>query len=157
MSHLPNTARLLDTARIGYELFEYEVDDAIDAVSVAEKVGAEPERVFKTLVARGETTGVEVFCIPGNFELDLKKAARITGNKKIEMVHPDELPGLTGYIRGGCSPIGMKRKYRIFIDETAAMHDRVLVSAGLRGMQLEVNGEELCDFLGADFQDLIRM
>lgn len=156
MSGLPNTARLLDSAKIEYSIARYPVDDALDAVSVAGKIGAEPERVFKTLVSRGDKSGVEVFCVPGNCELDLKKAARLTGNKAVEMVHPDELPGLTGYVRGGCSPIGMKKSYRIHIDETAVLYPRIFVSGGLRGVQIEVNAEDLCSFLDARYADLTR-
>lgn len=150
----PNTARLLEGAEVQYVLVEYEVDDSLDAVTVADKIGAEPERVFKTLVARGDKTGVEVFCLPGNRELDLKKAARITGNKRVEMVNVDELQDLTGYIRGGCSPVGLKKPYRIHIDETAILFERIFISAGLRGLQLEVNAEDVAAFVDAAFADL---
>jgi Cys-tRNA(Pro)/Cys-tRNA(Cys) deacylase len=152
----PNTARILDAAQIEYELVEYTVDEHIDAVSVANKIGADPDRVFKTLVAKGEKSGVEVFCIPGGAELDLKKAARLTGNKRVEMVPADSLKELTGYIRGGCSPIGMKRSYRIHIEETAILYPRIFISAGLIGMQLEINAEDLSNITDATLADLIR-
>ena len=152
----PNTVRVLEQAGISCSLTEYPVDEAMDAVSVARKIGAEPERVFKTLVARGDKTGVEIFCLPGNAELDLKTAAVITGNKRVEMVKTDELMGLTGYVRGGCSPVGLKKPYRIYIDETAILFDRIYVSAGLRGLQLEVNAEELAGYVHASFADIIK-
>lgn len=156
MSKKPNTARLLQSAGIEYSQVEYSVEDALDAVTVAAKIGSEPERVFKTLVARGDKSDVEIFCVPGNSELDLKKAARLTGNRRVEMVRPDELQKLTGYIRGGCSPIGMTKPYRIHIDETAVLYQRIFVSAGLRGVQLEVNAEALAGITGAVFADLIK-
>ena len=149
--------RLLEAAGIACELVEYEVDeDALDAVSVAAKIGAEPESVFKTLVARGDATGVEVFCIPGNAELDLKKAARLTGNKRVEMVRADELRELTGYVRGGCSPIGMKKSYRTHFDEMAGAFESIYVSAGLRGLQLKAAPGDLVRFTGAVAADCIK-
>ena len=151
----PNTARLLESAAIDYSLVEYAVDDVLDAVSVAAKIGAEPELVFKTLVARGDKTGVEIFCVPANAELDLKKAAKISGNKRVEMVRADELFEITGYVRGGCSPVGLKKPYRIHIDETAILYDDIFISAGLRGMQLHINAEKLAEFVGAIFTDII--
>jgi Cys-tRNA(Pro)/Cys-tRNA(Cys) deacylase len=153
----PNTTRILQSAGIEYSLVGYEVDDSLDAVTVAGKIGSDPDRVFKTLVARGDRSGVEVFCIPADSELDLKKSARLTGNKRIEMVRPDELLALTGYVRGGCSPVGMKNPYRVHVDETAVLHDKIFVSAGLRGMQLELNPEDLVELIGASFADVARL
>lgn len=152
----PNTTRILQSAGIAHSLVEYEVDENLDAVTVAEKIGAVPDRVFKTLVARGDSSGVEVFCIPADTELDLKKAARLTGNKRMEMVRPDELRPLTGYVRGGCSPLGMKNPYRVHVDETAMLHERIFVSAGVRGMQLELNPDDLVRIIGASFADVVR-
>ena len=152
----PNTTRLLDAAGIAYSLVTYEVDESLDASAVAAKLGADPERVFKTLVTRGDKTGIEVFCVPGDGELDLKQAALLTGNKRIEMVRADELLGLTGYIRGGCSPIGLKKPYRIHFDESVVLFDTVFVSAGLRGFQLAINGEELAGYVDATLADLTK-
>ena len=113
-----------------------------------------PEQVFKTLVARGERTGINVFCIPVCFELDLKKAAKAAGDKNMELIHVKELLGLTGYIRGGCSPVGMKKKYPTFMDESCTLFDRITVSAGIRGCQLEVETQRLVPFLAAEVCDL---
>ena len=155
-SRKPNTCRLLEDAGIEYTRVEYLDESTLDAVGVAGKIGVDAERVFKTLVTRGDKTGVEVFCVPANEELDPKKAAVLTGNKRIEMVKPVELFELTGYIRGGCSPIGMRKPYRVHLDETAILHDCIYVSAGLRGMQLEINGEKLAGFIGAELADLAK-
>lgn len=130
-------ARILDQLNIPYELRDYEVNEhELDAVSVARKVNMSPEAVFKTLVARGDKTGVMMALVSADAELDLKKLANVTGNKKIEMVAVKELLGLTGYIRGGCSPLGAKKKYPVFIDETVILSDQVSISAGQRGLQL---------------------
>ena len=115
------------------------------------------EQVFKTLVTRGEKTGIHVFCIPVCFELDLKKAAKAVGDKKIEMIPVKDLLSLTGYIRGGCSPVGMKKKYPTFMDETAQLYDEIAVSAGARGHQMLLNPEELARLVAAKFVDLIQM
>lgn len=137
-------ARILDQLKIPYELREYDWnEEELDAVTVARKVGLPPEQVFKTLVVRGDKTGVLVACIPGNAELDLKQLAAVSGNKKVEMVPVKELQGLTGYIRGGVSPLGMKKQYPIYLDETAEIIDLVSVSAGQRGLQLWFSGPDL--------------
>ncbi len=150
-----NAVRILESLHIEHKVFEYESDDeALDAVTVAGKIGAAPESVFKTLVARGDKTGIGVFCIPGNFDLDLKKAAAVSGNKKIEMIQVKELLPLTGYIRGGCSPIGMKKRYPTYIDETALLHDEIFVSAGVRGQQLRIAPGLLAQAAEAEFADL---
>ncbi len=152
-----NAMRLLDQAGIKYNIVEYEVDeDDVSGVHVAETVGEDEARVFKTLVTRTEPGGIHVFCIPSPDELDLKKAASKTKNKRVEMIHVKELLGLTGYIRGGCSPVGMKKKYPTFIDETAVLFDTILVSGGQRGLQVEVNPEELAEFVEAEFLDLTK-
>ena len=113
-----------------------------------------PEQVFKTLVTRGDRTGINVFCIPVCCELDLKKAAKAASDKKIEMVAVKELLSLTGYIRGGCSPVGMKKKYPTFMDETAILWDEIAVSAGARGHQMILNPEQLVEYLDATLLDL---
>lgn len=139
-----NAARLLDQLQIEYELRAYEVsEDELDAVSVARKVRMPPAATFKTLVARGDKTGVVMACVAADAELDLKKLAAVTGNKKIELVPVKELLGLTGYIRGGVSPLGAKKKFPVFIDETAILHDRISVSAGTRGAQIIIAPEAL--------------
>ncbi len=150
-----NAMRLLDQAKIEYQSIEYEVDENnLAGVHVASQTGVPVEQVFKTLVAKGEKKGIMVFCIPVNMELNLKKAAAIVGDKKIEMIHVKDLLGLTGYIRGGCSPIGMKKKYPTYIDETAILFDTIAVSAGIRGCQLIINPEELIEYINAEICDI---
>jgi len=145
-----NAARLLDAAGISYELAEYEVDENdLSASTLAGKIGQNIEQIFKTLVLRGDKTGVFVAVIPGNAEVDLKKAAKISGNKSCAMVQQKELLGLTGYIRGGCSPLGMKKLYPIYIHETCLFFDFIFISAGQRGLQLKLNPEDLIKITGA--------
>ena len=152
-----NAMRLLMKAGISFRLSEYEVDENdLSGVHAAEVLGIDPDCMFKTLVARGDKKGLSVFCIPVAEELDLKKAASVTGDKKVEMIHVRELPGLTGYIRGGCSPIGMKKKYPTYIDESAVLFDEIYVSAGMRGQQLILNPEDLRDYVCASFADLTK-
>lgn len=152
-----NAMRLLTKAGIPFDTSEYPVDESdLSGVHAAEALGVEPDRVFKTLVARGDRKGLSVFCIPVAEELDLRKCAAATGDKKIEMIHVKELPGLTGYIRGGCSPIGMKKKYPTFIDEIATLFDRIYVSAGLRGQQLIIDPQDLRTYTEATFADLTK-
>lgn len=137
-------ARILDQMDIAYELREYEWnEEELDAVTVAHKVGLPPEQVFKTLVARGDKNGVLVAAIAGDRELDLKALATVSGNKKVEMVHVKELQGLTGYIRGGVSPLGMKKAYPFYLDETAEIIDVISISAGQRGLQILLAGPDL--------------
>ena len=125
-----NAMRILDSAKISYTTYEYEPDENdLTGVHVAEQIGLDPDYVFKTLVAKGDKTGLVVFCIPCNMELDLKKCARVSGNKKIELLPVKELLSNTGYIRGGCSPVGMKKQYPTFIDETCILFDKITVSA----------------------------
>jgi Cys-tRNA(Pro)/Cys-tRNA(Cys) deacylase len=132
-----NAARMLDSAGIPYELREYQVDeDHLSAPHVAEAIGMPPEQVFKTLVARGDRGGVLLACIPANTELDLKALAAASGNKKVELVAMKEVLPLTGYIRGGVSPVGARKPYPVFLDETADLWDIIAVSAGIRGCQL---------------------
>ena len=146
-----NAARLLDSASISYELIPYEVDEEnLAADHVAGQLGEDIEQVFKTLVLRGDKTGIFVCVIPGNFEVDLKIAARISGNKNCQMLHVKELLPNTGYIRGGCSPIGMKKPYPTFIHESALLHDYIYISAGVRGLQIKISPNDLFKFVRAD-------
>ena len=139
-----NAARLLDSKHIPYELIIYEVDESdLSAQAVASKLGQDVDQVFKTLVLRGDKSGVFICIIPGGRELDLKKAAKASGNKNAEMVRMNEIFQLTGYIRGGCSPIGMKKKFATYIDETCILYDQIFVSAGLRGLQLKIAPDNL--------------
>lgn len=150
-----NAARLLSQAKIEYRLVSYPVDEAhLDAVHVAESIGEDPDRVFKTLVLRGSRCGLIVCVIPAPCELDLKKVARVVGDKKVEMLAVRDLLGSTGYIRGGCSPIGMKKALPTYIDSTASLHSTIYVSAGVRGMQLEVAPADLIAFTRATTADL---
>ena len=146
-----NAARLLDKAGIIYELIPYEVDESnLAAEHVAEQLGQNIEQVFKTLVLRGDKNGLFVCVIPGNFEVDLKVAAKISGNKNCDLIPMKELLPNTGYIRGGCTPIGMKKPYPTFIHESALLYDHIYISAGLRGLQLRISPQDLFDFTGAE-------
>ena len=150
-----NVMRLLDQAGITYTAIEYEVDENnLGGEHVAELTGIPPEQVFKTLVVKGEKKGYMVFCIPVNLELDLKKAAIVTGDKKIELLPVKELLPTTGYIRGGCSPIGMKKKFPTYVDETAILYDTITISAGVRGCQLCIPREKLVEYVGASLCDV---
>lgn len=155
MADKTNAVRLIQQSKIPYREAFYEFDENdLSGIHAAQAVGMPPEQVFKTLVARGERTGINVFCIPVCCELDLKKAAKAAGDKKIEMVAVKELLGLTGYIRGGCSPVGMKKKYPTFIDETCILWDEIAVSAGARGHQMILSPEDLSNFCAAKIVDL---
>lgn len=146
-----NVARLLDAAGIGYELIEYPYsEDDLSAQHVAAELGEDIDLVFKTLVLRGDRNGCFVCVIPGDFEVDLKVAARISGNKSAQMLHMKDLLPTTGYIRGGCSPIGMKKAFPTFVHESALMYDHIYVSAGVRGMQVKINPDDLIKYIGAD-------
>ena len=150
-----NAMRLLDAAGIPFEVKEYVVDESdLSGTHIAHQIGLPYGQVFKTLVARGDRTGTVVFCIPVDREIDLKKAARVTGNKKIEMVHVKELLALTGYIRGGCSPVGMKKKFPTYLHESAIEWETITVSAGVRGAQLRLAPKALLRYLGAKVADL---
>ena len=153
-----NAARILDRYNINYELHDYEVDEAdLSAMAVAEKLNQEIDQVFKTLVLRGDKSGIFVCIIPGAEELDLKKAAYLSGNKSVAMVQVKEIFDLTGYIRGGCSPIGMKKNYPTFIDESCILYDAVFVSAGKRGLQLKIAPEDLIRVTSGITGDLIAI
>lgn len=152
-----NAMRLMDQAKIPYRAVEYEYDENdLGGQHVAQVTGMDPDQVFKTLVARGEKKGILVFCIPVSCTLDLKKAAQAAGDKKVEMTHMKELLGLTGYIRGGCSPVGMKKKYPTFMDETALFYDEIAVSGGARGLQMVLNPEQLMDYAEITACDLVE-
>lgn len=151
-----NVMRLLDAAKIPYDVKEYEVDENdLSGVHVAEQLGQDPESVFKTLVLKGEKTGYLVCCIPVSEELDLKKTAKAAKDKKVEMIPMKDLLSVTGYIRGGCSPIGMKKKFPTYIEETAVLFDKIAVSAGIRGKQIIINPEKLAEYVGASFEGLL--
>ena len=150
-----NAARLLDAAGISYQLVPYEVDEEhLEASHVAEQLGEELDRVFKTLVLRGDRNGLFVCVMPGSLEVDLRTAARISGNKNCAMIHVKELLPLTGYIRGGCSPIGMKKLLPTFLHESAFLYDTIYVSAGVRGLQLRLSPEDLQNFTSAGIYPL---
>lgn len=151
-----NVARLLDAASIDYELVAYEVDESdLSAVHVAEMVGEPVEQVFKTLVLKGDKSGHFVCIIPGDCEVNLKLAAKISGNKSCELIPMKELLPLTGYIRGACSPIGMKRPFPSYIHETVFLYDYIYVSAGQRGLQLKINPDKLINYISAQIECLI--
>lgn len=145
-----NAARLLEAAGVQFDLIPYEVDEQnLDAGHVAAQLGEPLETVFKTLVLRGDRNGLFVCVMPGDMEVDLRTAARISGNKSAAMIHVRELQPLTGYIRGGCSPIGMKKPFPTYIYESALLYDYIYVSAGVRGLQLRIRPDDLISFVGA--------
>jgi Cys-tRNA(Pro)/Cys-tRNA(Cys) deacylase len=153
-----NAARILDRQDIKYELLVYEVDESdLSAIAVADKLNQSIDQVFKTLVLRGDKSGIFVCIIPGAEELDLKKAAHISGNKFAVMVPMKEILDHTGYIRGGCSPIGMKKYYPTFIDESCILFDFIYVSAGIRGMQLKIAPDDLIQVASCQMGDLILL
>lgn len=157
MAAKTNAVRLLEQAGIALREAFYEYDEKdLSGLHAAEKTGMPPEQVFKTLVARGEKKGIHVFCIPVCCELDLKKAAKAAGDKNMELVAVKELLGLTGYIRGGCSPVGMKKQYPTHFDETCILWDEIAVSAGERGHQMMVNPEALISYIQGLTADIIK-
>ena len=150
-----NAARSLDRMKIHYELIPYEVDEEhLDACHVADQIGEDIRQVFKTLVLRGDRNGIFICVIPGNREVNLKSAARISGNKSAEMIHVRELLATTGYIRGGCSPIGMKRQFPTFIDSSCMDFDTIYVSAGVRGLQIQIAPNDLISVANARTAEL---
>ena len=151
-----NVARLLDTAKVEYELIPYEVDETdLSAVHVAAQLGEDVDRVFKTIVLHGDKSGYFVCVVPGEHEIDLKKAAKVSGNKKCELLPMKELLPVTGYIRGGCSPIGMKKHFPTYLHESAASFDYIYVSAGQRGLQVRLAPGDLLREARAAYADLI--
>ena len=150
-----NAVRLLEAAGVQFNISEYDVTDGeVSGVGVAAKLGKEPEQVFKTLVTEGKSKGNYVFVIPSNVDLDLKKAAKAADEKHIEMIKSRDLEPKTGYIHGGCSPIGMKKQLPTFIDETAQMHDTIFVSGGRIGIQIELTAQDLIEITNAEICDL---
>ena len=150
-----NAARLLDRLDISYELLEYEVDEEdLSADHVATALGIPLNQVFKTIVLRGDKEGVFVCCIPGDTELNLKSVARLTGNKKVDLVPTKDVLSLTGYVRGGCSPLAMKKQYSTFLDISALDHDFIVVSAGSRGAQLKLAPQDLVTASKAAVEEL---
>lgn len=152
-----NAMRLLKQAGIDFDTSSYEVDESdLSGVHLAQQLGVDVDCVFKTLVTRSDKKNIYVFCIPAAQELDLKKCAAAVGEKKIEMIHVKELLGLTGYIRGGCSPIGMKKKFPTILDETAALFDHIYVSGGQHGVQIIIDPNVLAQFVGAQLCDVTK-
>ena len=152
-----NAMRELTAAGIEYGVSSYEwSEDDLSGVHGAKMLGIDPAVMFKTLVCRGERRGIVVFCIPVAAELDLKKCAVAAGDKRVEMIHVKELLGLTGYVRGGCSPVGMKKRYPTYVDESAILCERIYVSAGTRGQQIIVAPDDLARFIGAEYAALTR-
>lgn len=152
-----NAVRLLEQARVPFETAEYEVDENnLAADHVAESLGQDINRVFKTLILHGDKVGYFVCVVPGNCEVDLKKAAKAAGAKKADLIPMKELLPLTGYIRGGCSPVGMKKPFPTYFHSTATDFDTVYVSAGRRGLQLVIAPQLLIDFVGATVTDLVK-
>lgn len=150
-----NAARLLDRAKISYELIPYTVDeDNLAATHVAEELGEDIATVFKTLVLRGDRTGLFVCVVPGDHEVDLKAAARVSSNKKADLIAMKELLPTTGYIRGGCSPIGMKRPLPTFIHATCMEHNKIYISAGVRGLQIAISPADLIAYTGAEVAEI---
>lgn len=151
-----NAMRILEKEQVFYQVHTYAWDEEhSDAHSAAEKVDKPIEKIYKTLVAKGDKTGIVVACIPGESELDLKALASASGNKKVEMLAMKELETVTGYIRGGCSPIGMKKSYPTFIDISAEPMSEIIVSAGKRGVQIELNPQELQKVISGNLADII--
>lgn len=156
MAAKTNAVRIVQQAGLPCREGFYEFDEKdLSGLHAAQALGLPPEQVFKTLVARGEKTGINVFCIPVCCELDLKKAAKAAGDKNMELVAVKELLGLTGYIRGGCSPVGMKKKYPTYLDETCILWEEIAVSAGARGHQMMVPPESLAALVDAELCDII--
>lgn len=151
-----NAVRILEAKGINFTTHEYSVDeDDLSGETVARKIGAEPDEVFKTLVTEGDKNGINVFVIPVTAELNLKKAAAASGNKKVELIKMKDLFDLTGYIRGGCSPIGMKKPYPVYLDELSGLFDYIYISAGTRGMQMRIKPEDIISAVNAATADLI--
>ena len=157
-SEKTNVMRLLDAAKIDYEAFEYDAEKYVSGVEVAKALGEDEDALFKTLVTYSEKAREHfVFCIPSAYELDLKKAAEAAGVKDIEMIRQKDLLPLTGYVHGGCSPIGMKKQFRTIIDESALIFERIYVSAGKRGYQVRLKVEDLVRASSAELKDVVKI
>lgn len=150
-----NAIRMVEQKKIPYTEHEYEWgENHLSASSVAEQLPESQSRIFKTLVAVGNVTGPLVAVIPGEAELNLKKLAKVSGNKKVEMLHLKDLEATTGYIRGGCSPIGMKKLFPTYLDQIAENYDQIIVSAGRRGLQMELAPQDICALTSGQFADI---
>lgn len=150
-----NAIRMVEQKKIPYTEHEYEWDEShLSASSVAEQLPESQSRIFKTLVAVGNVTGPLVAVIPGEAELNLKKLAKVSGNKKVEMLHLKDLEATTGYIRGGCSPIGMKKLFPTYLDKIAESYEQIIVSAGRRGLQMELAPQDICALTSGQFADI---
>lgn len=155
MATKTNALRIIESSGVNFQVFEYDIADGmIDAVSIARKIGRNPEQVFKTLVTEDPKHEYFVFVVPGCAELDLKKAAKVSGKKSIDLIPSKQLLGLTGYIHGGCSPVGMKKAFPTFIDETAILYETICVSGGRVGLNVAIAPEELAGLTGAEFVDI---
>ncbi len=151
-----NAMRMLDKAKVAYATKEYEVDESdLSGSHAADMMGVDHGSVFKTLVLKGEKTGYLVCCIPVDEELDLKKTAKAAGDKKVEMIPMKDLQSVTGYIRGGCSPIGMKKQFPTFVEEKAFLYPEIAISAGLRGQQIIISPQELIKFVRGKSASLV--
>ena len=150
-----NAMRLLETKKIPYEAHTYECDEFVDGIQIADMLGLPYEKVYKTLVTQGNSKNYFVFVIPIEAELDMKKAAKSVGEKSVAMLHVKDINAVTGYIRGGCSPIGMKKKFPTYIEETAQLYDTIMVSAGQRGVQVTVSPEDLREYVDGIFVGLV--
>lgn len=151
-----NAIRILERNKIEYELITYPCKEAIDGISVAQKLGVDVDIVFKTLVTQGKSKNYYVFVVPAKEELDLKKAANAVGEKSVEMIHVKDINKVTGYIRGGCSPVGMKKQYTSVFDSKALEIEKIFVSAGKIGYQMKVSPKDLCIVTGGKFENVIR-
>lgn len=152
-----NAMRILEQKKISYNIYTYDSNDGkIDGISVAQKISKDPKNVYKTLVAHGNSKSVYVFVVPVAEELDLKKAAKVAGEKKVDLIPVNDILKLTGYIRGGCSPVGMKKNYRTFVDASAMEIDEIIVSGGKIGMQIELTVSDLSKVTGADIEDIVK-
>lgn len=151
-----NALRMLDSSKVNYEVFEYPTDGNIDAISVANYLNENPSQVFKTLVTISASKINYVFVVPGNKELDLKKAAKLVNEKSIEMIPQKTLLPLTGYIHGGCSPVGMKKLFKTVIDSSASNYDYIYVSAGKVGMQVKLNPNHLCEIINGEYGEICK-
>ena len=150
-----NAIRMVEQKKIPYTEHEYEWDEShLSASSVAEQLPESQSRIFKTLVAVGNVTGPLVAVIPGDAEFNLKKLAKVSGNKKVEMLHLKDLEATTGYIRGGCSPIGMKKLFPTYLDQIAESYEQIIVSAGRRGLQMELAPQDICALTSGQFADI---
>ena len=156
MAHKTNAVRILDSQNIAYELREYEVDEEdLSAIHVAASIGIDAGKIYKTLVLKGQRDTYLVAVIPGNAQLDLKKLAKASGNKNCEMLPMKDLLAVTGYIRGGCSPVGMKKQFPTFIEEMATLEEKIVISAGKRGLQIIINPNDLALITNAQFADIV--